>query len=394
VFPNRIRSLITLCVGAALLSGCGSYTVMRCGDTAYLLPPRFVAPYIRVDVHDVAKARHFTTASRLFALHTEERDGVRPVSVVSIARAQLVEIEGGRLSNACGKVLTADADLRKDFEKFQRLLEQAEVDDNVVNGGAERIWRRVAEVIPAPLASTLFYTHALHADDVQMTVDLLPGMRVRLEREQFVMPPEVPEPKQQYVNVGASLFAIHDGITDGRQTRFVDAFTGSLRNLGLIAGSSAPPAGPEDLDLRMRRYLRLLYPIQLTPAQVKEVNLNDERVRFVSADSHCEFAPDPECDALVQKRPGDRGHGEDILKSRSFPVPEVAITVNGELRYVPLGTTLGNVASDSVNWSVTEFARHVRFRRRAGTRLIPVRFRTADPHALDLTLVTGDELTW
>lgn len=398
----RFRSLLLCCL--VTLAGCRSYVVVQCPNVPYLLPPGLESPDLTVNVPGVAHTTPFEIASKYFALTTGVHRYVEPVSVLTIRRSLIVETEG-TIAKRCKSVAASDNEVRADFASFREMLEKAEIAKDLEPGAAERIAARIAELVPGPPASALFYRYGFaQQPDKRATVDLLPGMRVRLEHELYQLDlvafsNRTASQAEGYTGTGASYFSIQDFHDDtATPRRYVDAFTGALRGMGALQTQSLPSrlTGPAEIDLAMRRHLRVIYPATLSDAQKINPDLPEQRPSLLAAETYCGLAdPAVDCAARLAPIPPDRlGRDQIFFRARSFPIPEIVVIVNGEQQYVPVGTTLRNVVHTTAAWSEWEIARRVYLRRRAGTRMVRVRFRTDDPAAVDLPLVGGDDVSW
>lgn len=397
----RFRSLLLFCLLS--LAGCRSYVVVQCSAGPYLLPPGLESPDLTFTVQGVARRTPFEVASKYFALTTGVHRYFEPVSVLTIRRSLIVQTEG-TIAKRCKSIAASDDAVRADFVSFRKTLEKAEIAGHIKPRGAERIAARIAELVPAPPASALFYHYGFAKQaDKRATIDLLPGMRVRLEHGLYQLDPEAlssgsPTQAQGYIGTGSSYFSIQDFHDDtATPRRYVDAFTGTLRGMGALETQSAPPrlTGAAEIDLAVRRFLRVIYPTTLWDSTKINPDLPGQRPLLVVAETYCGLAePAVDCTKVAPDSPTLLGRDRLFFRARSLPIPEIAVTINGEQQYVPVGTTLRNVIRRTAVWSEWEIAQRVRLRRRAGTRMVPVRFRTEDSAAVDLPLVGGDDVSW
>lgn len=256
------------------------------------------------------------------------------------------------------------SDLRANFAALAAALDALEFPDPpsgacLVPGATALILRKVAEIMPAPLAESLFYFYGLStgttAGPACPYVDLVPGMRLAIQPEtyQFIGVPGqtngyVPS-GQQYVPVGGVLGA------DGFRRVGFEPFLGFIA-APKIANQPVGQASPQvpiggALDLAAaaaaRRWYRLLYPAELpTSGQPGDFQLGDS-ITLVGAETRADLEA-----ATTSFQSGLPATGTraplvySVLRGRGSIVPQIAIQVSGSMEWVSLGTTVREVVEE------------------------------------------------
>lgn len=244
------------------------------------------------------------------------------------------------------------AKLLENFAGLLRAVEESE-EKSLVPGAASFTRRLAASVLPATFDESLYFHHGLYRGtpaSQRLSVDLSPGMRLRIEHatSQFVYPRADERPEESltngYVASGQSRYDLVETLTpEGAPTLAFDAFLG--RNaLTQVAANQGGAAGVIDLQIGgRRRYYRLCYPAQLPSSDSPGAVGPLQNVVLIGANKLALL--DQATDAYYRPDTGDAlaAVPEVVVHSfrgRALVVPEIPCRLNGELIYVPLGTTV------------------------------------------------------
>ncbi len=409
----------------ALLAVCALLVLTACGSGAYVVhschcaggngqkPLYLVPPHSEFVMHGAllplpsgfkgVQTGHFSAAAV---------PGV-PDAVEVIVRYDDLLAMRGWLRRRCELKTGADsviATLRKEFIDFRKQLDAQKAAFAPVE--FEAMTERLALLVPAPLRDTLFFAYNFGQDaQHQATIDLRPGMRVRVEGATFqAQRADVVSPAVGYVSTGQLTYTVGRGSLDpglgecatqpdrGETFMFLDAF---LRHRRAI-GASQPDVsnlifagGAADLDSVGARYLRLLYPAVLFPGTQSTKSSTDVRDFPALLGDHSwskleKFAPSNSDQADSNENPSTR----IVMRGRELFVPEILITINGRPFFVPIGTTLGDAVATASSMTPAEVTRRVVVRRAFGDHHERIRFATASAEILELPMLKGDEIQW
>jgi hypothetical protein len=320
------------------------------------------------------------------------------------------------------------AALRAHFALLAAALDDMELTDrSLAPGATQLVLRRVAEMLPAPLAESLFYYHGLSTGlgtaGACPYVDLLPGTRLvaQPQASQFTAPGAKP---QNGPTAGGHLALDLHGVTGGDGLRRVafDAFLGSIA-APLIPATPLSSTAPQviaggALDLQAagtaRRWYRLLYPLGLPDADSAGGGGLLESVTLAGAETRADLEA-----ATVAFQSGRAASAAGatpllywVLRGRTVLVPQVTVFVNGGPRWVALGTTVRHVVEPyaSSNPYAWDAGSHTNLQVTVSRPLTPngqslpqpprqpIAFNVeqtplSDPRVYELPLVQGDVLT-
>jgi hypothetical protein len=250
----------------------------------------------------------------------------------------------------------ARAQLMQNFTAFLQAIESTlEIPGLLIPGATFRIGQAIADWIPAPPVETLFYRYSLSPGFAAGTVayvDVRPGMQLRLDTQisQFVSPSS---PLNGYVS-NDSLRINVVGVPGPNGTRLVgfDPFLSTIKSpkIGGVSGSPILAGGVIDLTpvAGARPYWRLFFPSTMTsPSQAGSADIASNVV-LVGAATLADL------NAATKSYPAIGSGGSPpticfVFLGRAIAVPEIPITVqvgsqSSALQYVPVGTTIANVA--------------------------------------------------
>jgi hypothetical protein len=249
----------------------------------------------------------------------------------------------------------ARALLMKNFTAFLQAIESTlEIPGLLIRGATFRIGQAIADWIPAPPVETLFYRYSLSSGFTAGTtayVDVRPGMQLLLDTQisQLVSPDS---PLNGYVS-NDSLRLNVVGVPGPNGTRLVgfDPFLSTIKSPTIgVSGSPIMAGGVIDLQpvSGARPYWRLFYPSTMSPASTPG-NLDiASNVVLVGAATLADL------NAATSSYPAIGSSGTPpticfVFFGRAIVVPEIPITVqvglqSTSLQYVPVGTTIANLA--------------------------------------------------
>ncbi|MFG6105482.1 LamG-like jellyroll fold domain-containing protein [Leptothoe sp. EHU-05/26/07-4] len=231
----------------------------------------------------------------------------------------------------------SDSEIASDYDNFLGQLSNRSVRPS----SFEQVRRRLAKLLPVPITQALQYVYSYDAQ----TVDLVGGMRLRVEYQnyQFVHPVDRTA-DTGFVSSGTAYYTLHFE-TDGAQDFLgFDPFLSAVPTA--VESTSQATSGLVDL-LRpgnRKAFYRLMYPDEFLPSQgrigaervalligANDFNTLEEATTYYRNPSAARSQP-PTNIALV------------YFRGRATVVPEIAIFVQEQPAYVPVGTTLRQVA--------------------------------------------------
>jgi hypothetical protein len=230
--------------------------------------------------------------------------------------------------------------LRSDYKAFVTQLEAA-----ALKPGALAVVRQaIAQALPLTFAETLYYSYGF---DPAGYVDLLPGMRLRLDYQtyQFVGAQDSGG-LSGYVGSGSAYVDIGSYFYGGSLSAGFNAFLARLQR------PAVPPligGGGGIIDLYAERgrraYYRLLYPSDFTASAGPGETGTLKNVVILGADTI----------ATIETATGTymaQGNFEGVdpnsisaisFRGRAVAFPEIEVLVNGQPLYVAIGTTVRDV---------------------------------------------------
>lgn len=243
---------------------------------------------------------------------------------------------------------------------LQNVESQFELTGVLIPGATAIIGQRIADYMPAPPLETLFYRYSLSPGTSTGTVpyvDLRPGMRLRVETQasQFLTPGS---PLNGYVGAGSFAYHVNSVAAPSGAGRVVtfDPFLGTIRTPSVTGGSTSPVVASGLVDLMpfsgQRPYWRLFYPQSISaPTQPGDLSTTDN-VSLVGAQTlgqlNAATPQSPACPASKGGATSATPNVTAIFLGRAVVVPEIPIWISAynqtSLEYVPVGTTLNNIA--------------------------------------------------
>lgn len=234
--------------------------------------------------------------------------------------------------------------VRSDFTQLLVLLEQ----QGLVPGAAALVQQALSQYLPLTFAETLFYRYSF--DPTHGYVDLLPGMRVRLDYQVHqAIDPSSTDYLNGFVGSGTSYLEVVNTPTGTALLTGFNPFLALLQRTA-VAPNHGGAAGPIDLSGQAFAYpyFRLFYPqnypssdstgsvgIADNPVIVGAGSLSDLNAATQSYVSNGNF--------------GSTTVGAAFFRGRVTVTPEIAISLFDSLTYVPLGSTVRQLLSRLTN---------------------------------------------
>lgn len=430
--------LLAVCLVAAPAQVRAGFLVTKWCDNLYLFPPDFT---------DREKAR-----VRIKGVSCREKgknsgacvDTVEGIFKVSFRPDEVfVEVRANDLQRCA-----ADS-IETDFAKLRILLDGKEMSP----ADRELVASRVAEMIPvaisppepkvAQLPDVLRAAYGFQTVNGRGGVELRPGMRLRVEYADFL---NVGKPD---INGYAGMGVGHYGVSRGHNGNIVfDSFLGHLGLLkanpsessGATSGEESKPAPPPSDDVAKPTpsaaevgakaalnphnvclnspkwvggvvdlpsgddgfpYYSLVYPNNILPGGKQYKQPDHNYVVLLGAQNFCTLRcllrnigkTAPASDTCACGSTTEAGMSCYVFRGRDVIVPEIEVFVRGEPVFMPLGTTVADVARQAQNWSSEQMLKKVKLRRVFRGEYATVDFRGC-AEALSLPLLKGDSITW
>lgn len=222
---------------------------------------------------------------------------------------------------------------------FDNLLKKAEADNNLNAGGLRLLQSRIAERLPLEYDDLLYYHYGW--DVAQNYIDLHPGMRLRIDFQQyqFVHATEQ-KAKKGFVGGGSIYVPVHSFTEDdGAQYLGFGPFLSRLQagNRGNLSEDGA--GGLFDLvKVGSRKpFFRLFFPNEEIPADAPE-----RSVTIVGADRWQDLPteiPVENTNNLISF----------FFRDKAMIIPEIQVFVANREVYVPVGTTMRQLIETYAN---------------------------------------------
>lgn len=258
----------------------------------------------------------------------------------------------GNLSVSDGVVSFSGAEYRTDvlnnFDDFLTKVEQNE--GRGVTPGAAGAFRRIlGNVLPANFAESLYFNYGYFrsAAPFKSVVDVLPGMRLRIESQVSQLVPATSSSGSSnpfanaYVVSGQSYIDVVEIRTARTPLTGFDAFLASNVTPQVDVSGDGAAAGLIDVAGRslQRRWFRLVYPSQFSAGDSAGSTGGARNPILLGADtlSALKQATDQ---AVAGQAVTVAGAVSLFFRGRTFIVPEIMIFLNSAPVWVSLGTTV------------------------------------------------------
>lgn len=247
---------------------------------------------------------------------------------------------------------TSRSTLAADFLNFIKNMEMPDGTNVLIQGGALAMVRQsIALGLPLLYSEILRYIYAFNPDaQTGGYVDLVPGMRLKVDSEVYQSTPPVNN-QAGYITNGSATYEIHsyvDGQSPDLKIGF-DAFLSAMQRTTVLSplDSNVDNGGAGVIDLYTSGgclpYYRLLYPGSLHGPKYTGLVSQTNLPVILGAVNYNTLITATEQYINNGNFSGLTGIFPFFFRGRSIPVPEIAVTLNGEKRWVPVGSTVANL---------------------------------------------------
>jgi hypothetical protein len=201
----------------------------------------------------------------------------------------------------------------------------------------------LSQVLPQTFVESLFFRYGL--DPLNRCVDLLPGMRVRLtfQAHQALDPQQ--NPLNGFVGAGEMLLDVATLLSNtGSLNIALGAFLSQLQSV-IVAANAGGAGGGIDLQgaAFAYPYYRLLYPQNYPSSDGVGYTGIQQNPTILAAASYADLVAATA--AYVSSGQISGQSTAAFFRGRTVAIPEVPIFVQGEMNYVPVGTTIRQLLS-------------------------------------------------
>jgi hypothetical protein len=362
------------------------FRIKKFNDAAWIFP----------DGGDTEKSVAFTV-SAVAGTKTDKQDITTGVFLLKFTAADVeISVDKANLYN------TNRGPLRDAFDQFKAALDGLQADNSLANGGARLIIQATAQYLPLPLTEVAAYHYSLQVPDELDGIacaDLLPGMRLQVYYSNFYTQPgaipilDPPGSKTLSAYGGTGSDEIYVNAVAGSSNVSFDPFLNQMNvsvkplasGKGRVASGVIDMVAPAD----QKPYNRLFYPgmsSRFAAVDVPDYKTKNN-VAIVRADSYDKMSGFTSNITSADNVSGavTRFFGRTAL------VPEISVRVNGTQQYVPLGTTLTQLAEREMQ-SITR-PKNLRFLRMINQFPVAVTFEDLFI-GYNMFLIQGDDISW
>lgn len=260
--------------------------------------------------------------------------------------------------------------LLQDFQAFRQQLATLEATADtgpgcLIAGGADIIANRVALALPLRLGETLSYYYNFNR--AKRYVDLVPGMRLRVDPAGYSYSGDGANPNG-YVSAGTYFLNVTVGsvpqtLQPVRDMVLFDSWAGAIAPSSVDplqpAGNGTEVLGLVDLSAQgmARRHWRLIWPSQFAgvPSAGDPPSLIGN-VAFLGANNLADLEDATTQYVTTGLSPSNTSALCTFFSGRAAVVPEITIYQDSIPRWVPVGTTLRQLALQAGLPSLTQLA--------------------------------------
>ncbi|HEX8723274.1 MAG TPA: Hint domain-containing protein [Pyrinomonadaceae bacterium] len=244
--------------------------------------------------------------------------------------------------------------LRTAYRNFLVAVEQA----GVAPWAIRLVRQIIAEALPQTFAETLYYRYGVWRDNSLRVVDLEPGLRLRVAGASYqIVSGGLNDARNGFTAAGAEVYDVAEAIPSGfavptpdgsPRALTVDAFL-SLLLPGASGAVTNVAAGPIDFFQGRNRetYYRLFYPQGFPDSGGNGSPQITENVAVIGAPSWQVLENATDQYAQTGFFPPAGNFYASYFRGRVTLTPLLALTVAGEPRWVPVGTTLRQVLASN-----------------------------------------------
>lgn len=273
------------------------------------------------------------------------------------------------------------------------------------------IWNKFVKVCPKSFVDLMKYEYRLEgpaeygSPAVQPTIDLVAGMKLRVETVTWQNPPRVDDQHlfRGYVASGPTFLSIN---RLGDNLGF-DPFIGHLERFMQVPETTSNDlqgSGSIDLHTQLgerRPIYRLAYPTTIVPSNVPGQAVANQIV-VVGGFDRVHLSANA-IQSVLGRLEWDNGAANDpdghrrtffTFRGRASVVPEVMIRLPKNDEFVAVGTTLGQIIDRKQDWEDKTLCSYTCLWRQYEGKLVPVKFAGCDRTLYDLPLLKGDFVKW
>lgn len=239
-------------------------------------------------------------------------------------------------------------DVLKDFDDFLIQIEQNE--GTAVTLGATLTFRRIlGNMVPASFPESLYFNYGYlrTANPFRSVVDVLPGMRLRIESQVSQLVPATGSAGSSnpfanaYVSSGQSYVNVVETRTATGPLTGFDAFLASGVPPQVTVSGDGAAGGLIDLasSALRRRWFRLVYPAQFSAGDSAGSFGGAQNAVLIGADSLITLKQASD-QAIAGTPVSAQGAVAVFFRGRTYIIPEILIFLNTAPVWVSLGTTL------------------------------------------------------
>jgi|GEM_PF-4363024 len=288
--------------------------------------------------------------------------------------------------------------LQAAYSDFLSSLDAQEANAYMRLGGARIVRARLVENMPLPVDEWSLYAYGLNIEN--NSVDLQAGMRLAAYYGNYFFenPTGTGEVSRGFGGTGATYIGIHS-VPNSNALMFNPFMTGQYAQVD-------PPELPTGVDVNVvaspvdlaaldpKAHYRLFYPTASFTSIDKASLEVSENVSLVGANCYGNLGSTPNSSPQTLNCNGNpEVVGSTLFWGRVTLVPEIQVQVNGESRFVPVGTTLQNlIEQDEQTHSRPQLLQVQRY---INGMLTPITFDSTDLSAgLSLPVSKGDAVRW
>lgn len=245
----------------------------------------------------------------------------------------------------------------------------------------------VAESLAVPLTETLFYRYSYRSG--QGIVDLVPGMRLEIQRAEFTTPSEDEQKLANYIGERTCFYEVR-----GHRGNELALRLTKVKASGGLAGPPAPDLPEFSLPSQIAgaRIARLfLLTLFVSKGRKRAAIVVGARQLRQMQEATAAIANDPliQCSAIEAQGASCVAFEGNVTVSS-----EIAVNVNGQRRYVLLKSSVGDIIAQARGAWEDVVPQSLAVTRLFHGKHVPVEFDHSDQTILKLPALAGDRLTW
>ncbi len=264
---------------------------------------------------------------------------------------------------------------------FLQAMDEQLNNNSIAFSLVQYIVAQVRQNLPMPLSEVLFFYYGSGSGSSYSFVNLVPGMQVRVAPSNYYGNNPAPI-GNNYGNTGDTLLRVTSlpGGNGVSLSPYLQNQAVSSNASGNSVNGLASPMSAAAFSGNAYNFYRLYYPKTLTAGG----DLDASHMPCITGlSSYHNFTDAP---------PASSGGGNAQFTGYTAVIPELAVTVNGQKKYVPVGTTIRqlleqNNMPQSIPNTLTIF-------KQFGAQMVPLSLASNSSYALDLPVTKGDRIQW